>query len=173
MIDKRRILEQLRAAKSAQIQWRAYTQALVSGQEEDMARTMAIQARTKFGRWYYGSGQKLNIFGAFDKVSRHHKIMQEVNARIFDLLYPEEELFGAGQENSGFLSWFRNPGRDMEKRRAELEQLLPQLVEASSELMRSIDELEAEVQEMPERDLTALLAEDHQHIDYERNFLVN
>lgn len=160
---KRKILTELRSARSAQIQWRSYTQALANSPNPEDTRNSAIQAYMRFSRWYDKSGKVLSGLPSFDKLNRSHKIFKYLNDQMFELLLSHTQ-----QPDK---NWFQLLLHDNNPTQKALSKLMPKVIEASNELLSNVEQLEDEVKAMSDRKFSGMM--EHQFPAYEREFLVN
>jgi len=137
-MTRKEIIAQLRAAKTAHIQWRAYAQALVAGFAIDQNLVPVIHTDCKFGQWYYGQGQSLSNLKHFAEIDKPHVLLHQEYMNIYKLIFTKTKpgLFD-GLFNS------------QEKRRLknvkQAEELMKNLAAISEELLASINSLEQEV----------------------------
>jgi hypothetical protein len=141
--NKRAILDQLRAARSVQLQWRTYTQALASGTAKHQA---GVQARSKFNCWYWSASRQLSALKSFEAISATHKSMLQVDHQILNLLSIEGPP-------TNFMKWFRSPKGNKVHQAAKAKHLVPNLVKKSSELLANMEALEKEIKGMSENEL--------------------
>jgi hypothetical protein len=149
-MNKTNLLEQLRAAKSAHIQWRARAQALVSGLPLEGNAVPVLHTDCKFGKWYYGAGQVLSQLPAFHEIDQTHEQLHLVYMQIFKLIF--------GNDDRSALS--RLFGSKKKHETAKLEsakKLLPSLVAISKDLLTLIESLEKEVRNMSEEELLSVV----------------
>lgn len=149
-MNRSKLLEQLRAAKSAHIQWRASAQAMVNGLPIDETSVPVLHTDCNFGRWYYGAGQVLDNVPAFRAIDEEHEQLHMVYMKIFQTLY--------GDDHRSALSRFFGSNKHHEAAKLEkAKALLPELVEISKRLLSQIDLLEQDVRSMSEEDLGSLV----------------
>lgn len=149
-MHKREAIEQLRAAKSAHIQWRSYAQALVAGIPLDESKVPVAHTDCRFGKWYYGSGQHLARLPAFDAIGGPHETLHQIYMRIFTCLFGEDhrstlrKLFGSSRKHRA-------------EKIAEAEVLLKQLVGVSETLLEALRLLEDEIRGMSDEEVATLV----------------
>lgn len=137
-MDKIEVLATLHAAKVAHLQWRARAQALVAGIPIDQDHVPVLYTDCKFGKWYYGEGQKLRALPTFGALEDPHQQLHLVYMEMF------KYLFGEGKRSA----WSRLFGSKTAHRERELaaaEALLPRLIGISQTLLETIDILEKEI----------------------------
>lgn len=148
-MTKKEILNQLRAAKTAHLQWRAYAQAMVSGLPVEQDQVPIVHTKCKFGQWYYGPGQSLSSLPSYEAIEVPHEILHQVYMKLFKLLFVEDDrsLFG---------KLFRSRGKFDKKRQEEADALMQNLLSVSRTLLEAIAMLEQDIQGTPEEELAAL-----------------
>ncbi|MCW8928761.1 MAG: CZB domain-containing protein [Gammaproteobacteria bacterium] len=146
-MDKKKIILQLRQAKSAHIKWRAYAQALVSGLPVEKEHLPVIHTDCAFGQWYYGDGQHLSHLSSFDAISTPHEMLHQVYINIYKLLYGEDE-------RSTLKKIFGRKSSHDPKKEARI--LLQDLLSISGTLLEAIALLENEVNEMSAEDFSKI-----------------
>ncbi len=148
-MEKREILLQLSRAKAAHIQWRAYAQALISGIPVEDNHVPMIHTDCKFGKWYYGQGQRLSFLSLYVAIETPHEILHKIYMKIFKLLF--------GEDNRTTLQKiFGSTAKLEQKKQEEAELLLEKLLSVSGTLLETIGLLENEVKDMSEEALSSL-----------------
>lgn len=149
-MNKSSLLEQLRAAKTSHIQWRARAQALINGLELEEGAVPVLHTDCKFGKWYYGSGQVLDHLQSFRDIDEKHEQLHLIYMQIFKTLYGDDErsalsrLFGSKKQHEAV---------KLEKAK----KILPSLIHVSKDLLTLIETLETEVRNMSEEDLKSVV----------------
>jgi len=131
------------------MQWRARAQALVAGLNVEQEHVPVLYTDCKFGKWYYGEGQKLSGFSAFKALEEPHQQLHLVYMEIF------KHLFGEDQR-SGWAKLFGSKRAHREKELGAARELLPQLIGISHTLLETIDILEDEINSTPEEEWAGL-----------------
>lgn len=148
-MTKREIIQQLRAAKAAHIQWRAYAQAIVGGFSVDQNHVPVIHTNCKFGQWYYGKGQMLSSLSVYGSIDGPHATLHQVYMEIFKLMYGETKV--------GWLkSLFVSKQKRKEENKKKAEELMQNLISISESLLESITMLEQEVMSMSDEEIQGL-----------------
>jgi hypothetical protein len=148
-VDKKEIIQHLRAAKSGHIKWRSYAQALVAGLPLDENKIPVIHTDCKFGKWYYGHGQSLSSFESFRAIEEPHEMLHSIYHKLVNALH--------SNDGGGLLSIFSEKSRiDMERKR-EVDSHLKNLIEMSRTLLECIELLENEVMDLSEEEVAALI----------------
>ena len=148
-MDKTILLQQLRTAKSAHIQWRARAQALVNGLALDENAVPVLHTDCKFGKWYYGPGQVLNHIPAFHEIDEIHEKLHLTYMEIFKCLFGNDDR---SKLSKMFGSTKNHEGAKLKKAGS----LLPVLVDISKDLLSTIEILERQILTMPDEELQKL-----------------
>ncbi len=138
-MTKDEIVEKLKAAQRSHIEWVACAEALVSGAEVDKNKIPLTYANCEFGRWYYGAGQCLSVLPTFNALEEPHKALHGFYHEIFVTLYGEEA------EKSFLKKLFTNQKKHTAEKYENAKAVLPQLEQASNQMVRSLRLLEVEV----------------------------
>ncbi len=144
-------LQQLRAAKTAHLQWRAYAQALISGVPLDEQKVPVIHTDCKFGNWYYSSGQDLSGLKRFRDIEKPHEDLHAVYMEIFKTLYGEDT-------RSGLSKLFGSKQSYKQSQMDKAKVLLDDMINVSNKLVGLIDNLNLEVKSMDDDKFAALIA---------------
>ena len=148
-MNRKEVINTLHAAKAAHMQWRARAQALVAGIKVEKDHVPVMYTDCKFGKWYYGEGQKLSKYPAFKGLEDPHEQLHLVYMEIF------KHIFGEDQR-SGWAKLFGSKRSHREQKLAAAEELLPRLVGISQTLLETVDLLEAEINAASDEELEAL-----------------
>ncbi len=132
-MTKREIIQQLRAAKAAHIQWRAYAQAIVGGFSVDQNHVPVIHTNCKFGQWYYGRGQMLSSLNSYGAIDAPHAMLHQVYMEIYKLMF--------GEVKGGL---FTSKAKIREKNHKKAEELMHNLISVSETLLEAINMVEQE-----------------------------
>lgn len=150
-MTKKDIVIQLRAAKAAHIQWRAYAQAIINGFSVDQNHVPVIHTNCKFGQWYYGKGQMLSSLPSYSAIDAPHAMLHQVYMEIFKLIFGEVKkpkgLFGA---------LFTSKEKLREKNMKKAQEQMTKLVEISEILLTALNTLEKQVMELSEEEIEKL-----------------
>jgi len=148
-MTKKDIIQQLRAAKAAHIQWRAYAQAIVGGFSVDQNHVPVIHTNCKFGQWYYGKGQMLSSLSSYSAIDGPHAMLHQVYMEIFKLMF--------GEVKKGFLGGlFTSKEKVRQKNQKQAEELMQNLISVSETLLEAINMLEQEVIDLTDEEVTQL-----------------
>lgn len=149
-MTRQEILTQLRKAKSAHLQWRAYAQALIAGLPVQEDQVPLTHTACNFGKWYYGEGQALAPLASYAGIEVPHETLHRIYAEIFKLLFTE-------QERSLLSRLFGSASSQRDKNKAQAEALMNQLLGVSTTMLDALAQLEKEVMDTPEEDLAKLM----------------
>jgi len=147
-MNKKEVLQRLRAAKSAHLQWRARAQALVSGIEVDSDKIPMIHTDCKFGQWYYGDAQNMVSLSSFQAIEEPHKSLHTIYMSLFNVLHGEDK-------RSGWQKLFGKKSSFEAKQLERANVYLNELIETSKILLAAIDLFENEVKAMSDETVKA------------------
>lgn len=148
-MTKKDIIQQLRAAKAAHIQWRAYAQAIVGGFSVDQNHVPVIHTNCKFGQWYYGKGQMLSSLSTYAAIDGPHAMLHQVYMEIFKLMF--------GETKTSFLGGlFTSKEKLRQKNQKQAEELMQNLISVSETLLEAINMLEQEVMNLTDDEVAQL-----------------
>ena len=146
-MTKKEIIQQLRAAKAAHIQWRAYAQAIVGGFSVDQNHVPVIHTNCKFGQWYYGKGQALSNLSGYGAIDGPHAMIHQIYMEIFKLMF--------GEVKRGW-NIFASKEKIREKNKKKAEELMQNLLTVSETLLEAINMLEQEVVSLTDEEIERL-----------------
>ena len=137
-MTKQEVLQQLRTAKSAHIQWRARAQALVAGIAVDEDKVPMIHTDCKFGQWYYGDGQDMASLSSFQAVETPHEVLHAIYMKIFKVLH-------GGDDRSAWQKLFGKKSNFEDIQLEQANKYLKELVDVSNTLLTAIELLENDI----------------------------
>ena len=139
-MELKEVFTKLDKARTSHLRWVAKAEALIEGVPLNKDQAPLLATDCDFGHWYHGEGRVLRSLPAFPLIDNPHKKIHQIYMQIFTLLYNEEE-------RSTILSFFgiqrKNDRAKQEKARA----LLPQLKEASQQVLKALDRLSDELEQ--------------------------
>lgn len=144
-MTKKEIIQQLRAAKAAHIQWRAYAQAIVGGFSVDQNHVPVIHTNCRFGQWYYGKGQILSHIAAYGTIDGPHAMLHQIYMEIYKLKFSKTQR-----------SWFKSKAKIEHEAQEKCDELMKNLITVSETLLESISMVEQEVIAMTDEELAEL-----------------
>ena len=148
-MDKKEIINRLRAAKSAHIKWRTYAQAILSGLEIDDDKVPVLHTDCAFGKWYYGSGQRLSTLHSYKAIEQPHEIMHTLYMKLFKHLFEEEDI--------GLFKKLIGSAKRRQEHDAIGEKYMKDIIEMSKALLEAIEVLETEILNMNEVEIAELV----------------
>ena len=153
-MDKSVILEQLRAAKAAHINWVQRAKMLISGFKIDEDAIPVNSTQCRFGQWFYSDAQKLNglrndSMQCLKNIEKLHFDLHDIYLNIYKIYYDMEpqgffsKLFGKKKKISDEASKLaKEYFNDMEK--------------VSKDLLNEINIMERRIIALPEKELDVL-----------------
>ncbi len=162
-MNRQSMLKALRAARSSQLQWMAFTRSLADNPaSSDRFSKSAVEAQKRFEEWYYMAAQRFSGLGAFELVTANHKALVELQDQILEALSRP-----VPPQSDRFLSWFRDPRRHDEK----LQNLVTKAQRRSQRLLDGLEILEKELRALPDETVRKIASE--RYVDNVRSFLIN
>lgn len=144
-MNRKNIIIQLRAAKAAHIQWRAYAQAIVGGFSVNQQKLPVIHTNCKFGQWYYSKGQMLSGLKSYAGIDAPHAELHQIYMDIYKLLFSEVKV-----------GIFQSKKKQRLKNKALAEEKFHELLHVSETLLEAINKLEQEVRALDDDEIEAL-----------------
>lgn len=138
------VLETLTQARLAHLRWVARAEALLAGLPLDKEQVPVLQTDCDFGKWYYGSGRALDRLSTYSALEEPHQLLHKTYMQIFNHLYGDDERSALGK-------LFGSAKKHKEKHLEEARKLLPSLKGQSEVLLKNIDFLEKEIQNLAKR----------------------
>jgi len=153
-MEKNTILDQLRAAKAAHINWVQRAKMLISGfkMEEDAIPVNSTQCQ--FGKWFYSDAQKLNglrnnPLNCFEKIEKLHFDLHDIYLNIYKIYYD--------MEPQGFFSKLFGKKRKITDDSVKLaKEYFSSMEEVSKQLVNEINLMERRIVALPEEDIEVL-----------------
>ena len=153
-MEKNTILDQLRAAKAAHINWVQRAKMLISGfkMEEDAIPVNSTQCQ--FGKWFYSDAQKLNglrnnPMNCLEKIEKLHFDLHDIYLNIYKIYYD--------MEPQGFFSKLFGKKRKITEDSVKLaKEYFSSMEEVSKQLVNEINLMERRIVALPEEDIEIL-----------------
>jgi len=153
-MEKNTILDQLRAAKAAHINWVQRAKMLISGfkMEEDAIPVNSTQCQ--FGKWFYSDAQRLNglrnnPLKCFEKIESLHFDLHDIYLNIYKIYYD--------MEPQGFFSKLFGKKRKITDDSVKLaKEYFNSMEEISKQLVNEINLMERRIVALPEKDIEIL-----------------
>jgi len=150
-MEKKKVLDQLRAAKAAHIGWVQKGKMLVSGfkMEEDAIPVNSTQCQ--FGKWFYSDAQKLNgleedYSEAMAKIEKLHFDLHDIYMKIYQIYYDIKP--------QGFFSKLFGKKKDItESSRIQAKDYFDSMEMVSEELVKQINVMERKIVALSDEDL--------------------
>ncbi|MBD3789072.1 MAG: CZB domain-containing protein [Campylobacterales bacterium] len=155
-MNKAEVLEHLRAAKAAHINWVQRAKLLVQGFEvsEDAIPVNSTQCR--FGQWFYSDGQKLNACRnnpqeAMAEIEQLHFKLHDIYLNIFKIYYETEK--------KGFFSklLFGTKKKVTEQEKNAAKMFFEEMEKVSQKLVEELNRMERRIVAVTDEDLAALV----------------
>jgi len=127
------IIIRLEQARMSHIRWIAKAEALIEGVPLDKASVPLLDTDCEFGQWYYGDGRILRHFQHYDMLHHYHHQVHRVYMDIFTILYGKND-------KKNILQWLGIQREFHDDKRQKAQALLPQLKNASQELLIVLDQ---------------------------------
>jgi len=153
-MDKDQILEQLRAAKAAHINWVQKAKLLIEGFDIDKSAIPVNSTECKFGQWFYSDAQKLNglrnnSLECMTTVEELHFKLHDVYMKIYKLYY--------SMDNQGFFAKLFGIKKKITDDTVRLgREYFTQMEEVSKELLSEINRLERRIIAIPQEEIEEL-----------------
>jgi len=153
-MEKNTILEQLRAAKAAHINWVQRAKMLISGfkVEEDAIPVNSTQCQ--FGKWFYSDAQRLNglrnnPMNCMDEIEKLHFELHDIYLNIYKIYYD--------MKPEGFFSKLFGRKKKITEDSSKLaKEYFASMEEVSKKLVKEINLMERRIVALPEDDLKDL-----------------
>jgi len=153
-MEKNIILEQLRAAKAAHINWVQRAKMLISGfkVEEDAIPVNSTQCQ--FGKWFYSEAQKLNTLpnntlDCMSEIEKLHFELHDIYLNIYKIYYDLEP--------QGFFSKLFGKKRKVSEDASKLaKEYFSSMQDVSKKLVDQINLMERRIVALPEKDIDLL-----------------
>jgi hypothetical protein len=142
-MEKDIVLQQLRAAKAAHINWVQKAKLLIEGIDIDKSAIPVNSTECRFGKWFYSEAQKLNglrnnSLECMENIELYHASLHDVYLKIFKLYYLVE--------NRGFFSKLFTGKKRLTEETIKLgREYFSELDNISKELLLEISRLERRV----------------------------
>jgi hypothetical protein len=155
-MNKTVVLEHLRAAKAAHIKWVQKAKLLISGLPIKEDAIPVDSTECKFGKWFYGEGQKLNAMpnnslDCMTKIETLHFELHDIYLKIFKIYFNKPQ--------KGFMSKvFGNKKKELSADElSDAKQHYDDMESISRELLDEIGRLERRLLAIPEEELSKVI----------------
>ena len=153
-MQKNEVLEQLRAAKAAHVNWVQRAKLLISGFQIDESSIPVNSTQCQFGKWFYSDAQKLNALQ-----NNPMKCMNDIEQLHFDLhdIYLEIYKIYYETESKGFFSKiFGKKKKISEDAKVLAKQYFQSMEEVSKKLVEEINRMERRIVAISEKEFESL-----------------
>ena len=153
-MEKNTILEQLRAAKAAHINWVQRAKMLISGFKMEKDAIPVNSTQCKFGQWFYSDAQRLNglrnnPMKCMAEIEKLHFELHDIYLNIYKIYYD--------METQGFFSkLFGRKKKITEESTKFAKEYFASMEEVSKKLVNEINLMERRIVALPENDLKEL-----------------
>ena len=153
-MQKNEVLEQLRAAKAAHINWVQRAKMLISGFQMDESAIPVNSTQCKFGIWFYSEAQKLNALqtnpmDCMSTIEQLHFNLHDVYLNIYKIYYETE--------TQGFFSKiFGKKKKISEDSKTLAKEYFNNMEQISKELVNEINKMERRIVAVSDRDFEAI-----------------
>lgn len=153
-MQKSEVLDQLRAAKAAHVNWVQRAKLLISGFQIDESSIPVNSTQCQFGKWFYSDAQKLNALQ-----NNPMKCMSDIEQLHFDLhdIYLEIYKIYYETESKGFFSKiFGKKKKINEDAKALAKKYFQNMEEVSKKLVEEINRMERRIVAISEQEFESL-----------------
>jgi len=153
-MEKNVILEQLRAAKAAHINWVQRAKMLISGLKVEEDAIPVNSTQCQFGKWFYSDAQKLNTLpnntlDCISEIEKLHFELHDIYLNIYKIYYD--------MESQGFFSKLFGKKKKITEDASKLaREYFTSMQEVSKKLVDQINLMERRIVALPEKDLDSL-----------------
>lgn len=142
-MDKNEVLDQLRAAKAAHINWVQRAKILIAGFKVDESAIPVNSTQCQFGKWFYSDAQKLNgiqnnPMECMNSIEQLHFDLHDVYLNIYKIYYETE--------SGGFFSKiFGKKKKISEEDKQQAKEYFTSMEKISKELVAEINKMERRI----------------------------
>ncbi|MFZ2890367.1 CZB domain-containing protein [Sulfuricurvum sp.] len=137
-MNKEETLTHLRNAKKAHITWVHRAHALIEGLPIEKEQIPVSCTDCKFGQWFYGEGQRLNMMPSMDclkEIETLHFELHDIYMKIFKIYFTDED-------RSFFSKFFGTRKKISPLQQNVAKEYYVQLKDISEKLVNTIERLE-------------------------------
>lgn len=153
-MEKNTVLEQLRAAKAAHINWVQRAKMLISGFKMDENAIPVNSTQCQFGKWFYSDAQKLNglrnnPMDCMSEIEQLHFDLHDIYLNIYKIYYD--------MEPQGFFSKLFGKKKKITDDSARLaKEYFNSMEEVSKKLVEQINLMERRIVALQDSEITDL-----------------
>ncbi|MDM5270630.1 CZB domain-containing protein [Sulfurovum sp. zt1-1] len=153
-MQKNEVLEQLRAAKAAHINWVQRAKLLISGFQVDESSIPVNSTQCQFGKWFYSDAQKLNAMQnnpmeCMSSIEQLHFDLHDIYLNIYKIYY-ETESKGFFEKIFGKKKKITDEAKTLAK------EYFNNMEEVSKKLVAEINRMERRIVAISEKEFEAL-----------------
>jgi hypothetical protein len=145
-MDKAITLQLLGDAKKSHVKWVQRAKLLIEGLPIDENAIPLSCTDCDFGQWFYGEGQKLNMFGnmsCLGEIEKAHFTLHDQYMKIFKIYFSDND-------RSFFSKIFSSKKKISEQEREMAREYFTKLQSASDEVLDHIGKLERRLYAIPQ-----------------------
>jgi hypothetical protein len=153
-MDKNEVLEQLRAAKAAHINWVQRAKMLIAGFKVDESAIPVNSTQCQFGKWFYSDAQKLNAIQnnpmeCMTSIEQLHFDLHDVYLNIYKIYYETE--------SGGFFSKIFGKKKTISEDAKKLaKEYFDNMEKISKELVAEINKMESRIVATPDKEFEVI-----------------
>jgi hypothetical protein len=153
-MDKNEVLEQLRAAKAAHINWVQRAKMLIAGFKVDESAIPVNSTQCQFGKWFYSDAQKLNAIQnnpmeCMTSIEQLHFDLHDVYLNIYKIYYETE--------SGGFFSKIFGKKKTISEDAKKLaKEYFDNMEKISKELVAEINKMERRIVATPDKEFEVI-----------------
>jgi len=153
-MNKNEVLDQLRAAKAAHINWVQRAKMLISGFKVDESAIPVNSTQCQFGKWFYSDAQKLNSMPnssmeCMSDIEKLHFDLHDIYLNIYKVYYETEP--------QGFFSkLFGKKKKISEDSKKLAKEYFHSMEETSKQLVEEINRLERRIVAVADKDFQVI-----------------
>ena len=153
-MQKNEVLEQLRAAKAAHINWVQRAKLLISGFQVDESSIPVNSTQCQFGKWFYSDAQKLNAMQnnpmeCMSSIEQLHFDLHDIYLNIYKIYYETE--------SKGFFEKiFGKKKKITDEAKALAKEYFNNMEDVSKKLVAEINRMERRIVAIADKDFESL-----------------
>ena len=153
-MDKNEVLEQLRAAKAAHINWVQRAKMLIAGFKMDESAIPVNSTQCQFGKWFYSDAQKLNAIQTnplecMTSIEQLHFDLHDVYLNIYKIYYETD--------SGGFFSKIFGKKKTISEDAKKLaKEYFTTMENISKELVAEINKMERRIVATPDKEFEVI-----------------
>ena len=153
-MERKEVLEQLRAAKAAHINWVQRAKLLIAGFEIDESSIPVNSTECKFGKWFYSDAQRLN--GLRTNPMECMTEIEQLHFQLHDIYMNIYKLFYATEKQGFFSRLFGKKKQVSDEAKRLAKEYFDEMEEVSKKLVNEINKMERRIVAIQEDELSEL-----------------